>query len=124
MGESTPGAVGAPIDDIGGSAAGRVEGFFADSSNRVPAWLIARLGRFGKVIAIPFLDTASAGGRVWVAHGRDALHEAPAVDPSRALTREQELALCAHYRIGEDLGRAKEVSGRPPGTVTAKPAGA
>jgi hypothetical protein len=44
------------------------------------------------------------------------------VDPSRPLLREHELAICAHYGIGERVGRAAEVVERPKGSLTAKPA--
>ena len=43
------------------------------------------------------------------------------VDPTRPLLREHELAICAHYGIGERVGRAAEVAGRGDGEVTAVP---
>ena len=61
-------------------------------------------------------------GRVWVAHEREAMRGAPVVDPTRPLLREHELAICAHYGIGETIGRAAEVAGRAAGSVTAQPA--
>ena len=73
-------------------------------------------------MAIPLRDCAAAAGRVWVAHGQEAIHAAPVVDPARPLLREHELAICAHYGIGERVGRAAEVAGRPEGAVTANPA--
>ena len=74
-----------------------------------------------KLIAIPYGDCAAGAGRVWVAYGSEALKEAPTVDPARPLLREHELAICAHYGIGEGVGRAAEVVGRPEGETTAKP---
>jgi hypothetical protein len=115
--------VGNQIDEIGGSGVARVQSVYVDSQGGAPAWLIAKLGRFGKLIAIPSLDCAEAAGRVWVPYTRDALQGAPLVDPSRPLTREQELALCAHYGIDQELGRGKQVSGRPPNAITAQAAG-
>ena len=53
--------------------------------------------------------------------GKETLREAPAVDPSRPLLREHELAICAHYGIGEGVGRAAEVAERDEGALTAKP---
>jgi hypothetical protein len=44
------------------------------------------------------------------------------VDPSRPLRREHELTICAHYGIGEAVGRAAAVVGRDEGAVTAQPA--
>ncbi len=72
---------------------------------------------------MPLRDCVGAG-RIWTAHGREALCTAPAVDPRRPLLREHELAICAHYGIGERVGRAAEVLGRPTGTVTSQPAAA
>ena len=72
-------------------------------------------------VAVPVRDCAGAAGRVWTAHGREALFSSPTVDPTRPLLREHELAICAHYGIGEDLGRAAEVAGRAEGSVTAQP---
>ena len=45
---------------------------------------------------------------------------APVVDPTRPLLREHELAICAHYGIGEGVGRAAEVAGRAEGAVTSR----
>ncbi len=52
-------------------------------------------------------------GRVWTAQGREAIRTAPAVDPTRPLLREHEVAICAHYGIGE--------TGRPPRRDRAAP---
>jgi hypothetical protein len=56
-----------------------------------------------------------------VAQDAEALSAAPVVDPARPLRREHELAICAHFGIGEAVGRAAEVAGRPEGAVTASP---
>jgi hypothetical protein len=73
------------------------------------------------VVAMPLLDCTGAAGRVWIAHDREVLRTAPVVDPRRPLLREHELTICAHYGIGERVGRAAEVAGRAEGTVTARP---
>jgi hypothetical protein len=49
------------------------------------------------------------------------MRDAPTVDPTRPLLREHELAICVHYGIGERVGRAAEVAGRPEGSVSAQP---
>ena len=108
------GWVGHAVDDIGGAAVGQVHGFFVDAGGGDPTWLIARQGRLrGTLVAIPLRDCASGGGRVWVAHEAGAIRGAPVVDPSRPLLREHELTICAHYGIGEKVGRAAEVVARP-----------
>jgi hypothetical protein len=114
--------VGYEVDDRDGGRIGSVEGLYVDAADGEPAWLVAALGRRRqKVIAIPYRDCAAGAGRVWAAHARDVLREAPAVDPTRPLLREHELAICAHYGIGESIGRAAEVAGRGQGSTTAQP---
>jgi hypothetical protein len=81
------------------------------------------LGRFtGPTVAIPLRDCAGAPSRIWVAHPRRTIRAAPVVDSTRLLLREHELAICAHYGIGERVGRAAEIVGRPEGSVTSRPA--
>lgn len=118
------GWVGSRIDDVGGAAVGQVHGLFADTGSGKPTWLIARQGqrfRGSTLVAIPLRDCGGGGGRVWVAHGRGTIRSAPVVDPKRPLLREHELTICAHYGIGEAVGRASEVAGRPGGSVTSQP---
>jgi hypothetical protein len=117
------GWAGFELDEVGGERVGRVHGVFADAAAGEPAWLIAALGRRGaKLVAVPLRDCAAAAGRVWTGHEGGALLSAPAVDPTRPLLREHELTICAHYGIGEAVGRAAEVAGRPQGSVTSNPA--
>ena len=111
------------VDEIGGAGIGEVHGFFADAGSGEPTWLIVRLGRRrGTLVAIPLRDCAGGGGRVWVAHGGDAIRSSPVVDPTRPLLREHELTICAHYGIGERVGRAAEVLAEHEGSVTSQPA--
>ncbi|MFI5027799.1 MAG: PRC-barrel domain-containing protein [Solirubrobacterales bacterium] len=115
--------IGFELDELGGARVGSVDGIYIDAESGEPAWLIAGLGRRrAKLIVIPYRDCAAGAGRVWVAHARDVLRDAPAVDPARPLLREHELAICAHYGVGERVGRAAEVAGRPVGALTARPA--
>jgi hypothetical protein len=111
------------VDEASGDGVGRVEGLFADAESGTPAWLVARLGRFGRIVAVPFRDCAAGVGAVWVPYTREELRSAPSLDPSRTLTAEQELAICAHYGIDGGVGRAAELEGRSGDTVTARPAG-
>ncbi len=112
------------VNELGGGRVGRAHGFFVDADSAEPTWLIARLGRrrAARLVAIPIRDCAAAATRVWAAHDRDEIRSAPAVDPTRPLLRRHELAICAHYGIGERVGRAAEVAGRAEGTVTSQPA--
>jgi hypothetical protein len=118
--------VGTGLSDIDGKAVGEIAGSYVDSGSGEPVWLIARVGRRrqAKLVAMPLRECAGAAFGVWVAEHAEVLGSAPVVDPSRPLRREHELAICAHYGIGEAVGRAAEVVGRPEGAVTATPFGA
>jgi len=124
------GWIGFELDEVNGSSVGRVRGVFADADAAEPTWLVVALARRGllrlrrrtDLVAIPLRDCAAAAGRAWTAHGRDSIRTTPTVDPTRPLLREHELAICAHYGIGERVGRAAEVRGRPAGAVTSQPA--
>lgn len=115
--------VGCPVDDVAGGRVGKARGLFADERSGEPTWLVAKLGRFsGPLVAIPLRDCAGTAKRIWVAHPRRTIRAAPVVDPTRLLLREHELAICAHYGIGEQVGRAAEVASRAEGSVTSQPA--
>ena len=126
--EEVAGWAGWRVDEVGGATVGRVHGFFVDAGDGEPAWLIAALPRGGffrrrpvRLVAVPLRDCAGAGGRVWAAHEREEIATAPTVAPSRPLLREHELTICAHYGIGEKVGRAAEVKSHAEGTVTSQP---
>jgi hypothetical protein len=115
--------VGCEVAESGGDAVGQVQGVFVDADSGEPAWLVARLGRRrrARVVAIPFATCAGAPFGVWVAQEGDAIRSAPVVDPTRPLRREHELTICAHFGIGEKVGRAAAVGGREEGGITATP---
>lgn len=115
--------LGADVAELSGKAVGQVQGFYLDAESGEPAWLIARLGRRrrARVVAVPFSNCAGAPFGVWVGQEADAIRSAPVVDPTRPLRREHELTICAHFGIGDKVGRAAEVAGREGGGITATP---
>jgi hypothetical protein len=121
--------VGWELDDLSGVPVGRVHAIYFDTEKGEPAWMIAALEQSGGLlgrrrqvlVALPLRVCAGAAGRVWAALGREALLEAPTVDPTRPLLREHELAICSHFGIGPRVGRAAEVIGRVEGSVTSQP---
>lgn len=117
------GWLGAEVAELGGAAVGRAQGLYVDAESGEPVWLIARLGRRrrARVVAVPFSNCAGAPFGVWVAQEADAIRSAPVVDPGRPLRREHELTICAHFGIGEKVGRAAQVAARGEGGVTATP---
>jgi hypothetical protein len=112
------------VDATNGERIGRVHGAYVDATSGEPTWLVVALGRgrSKRRAAVPIGDCAGGGGRVWTAHAGDAVRTAPTVDPKRPLLREHELTICAHYGIGEAVGRSAQVAGRPEGAVTSEPA--
>jgi hypothetical protein len=119
------GWLGAEVAELSGDPVGQVQGVFVDADSGEPAWLVARLGRRrrARVVALPFSNCAGAPFGVWVAQEADAIRSAPVVDPTRPLRREHELTICAHFGVGEKVGRGAEVAGRAEGGVTATPPG-
>jgi hypothetical protein len=119
------GWLGAHVAELGGGSVGQVQGLFVDADSGEPAWLIARLGRRrrARIVAVPFSNCAGTPFGVWVAQEADAIRSAPVVDPTRPLRREHELTICAHFGIGENVGRAAEVARRAAGDITATPPG-
>lgn len=127
------GWIGLALDDVDGREVGRIEGLYADPETGEPVWLVAALGArrrgwlgFGRrqtrVVAVPLRECAAMPGRAWTAQAHGAIQGAPAVDPTRPLLREHETAICAHYGVGEQLGRHAEVAARAEGAITAQPA--
>ena len=110
------------VDEIDGHAVATVEAVFADSKSGLPVWVLAKLGRFGKVVPISIRECAAAAGRVWVPHDREVIRDAPAVDPSLPLNRSQEQQVLEYYGIPETVGRGAEIAERPAEEVTAEPA--
>jgi hypothetical protein len=117
--------VGAEVAELSGDPLGQVQGVFVDADSGEPAWLVARLGRRrrARVVALPFANCAGAPFGVWVAQEGEAIRSAPVVDPTRPLRREHELTICAHFGIGEKVGRAAAVASREEGEITATPPG-
>ena len=115
---------GRELDDAAGRSVGRVTGIYVDTQTGTPVWLVVAMGRRrrAKAVIVPLRECAAMPGRIWTAQDRQAMREAPAVDPARPLLREHETAICSHYGIGEGAGRHAEVAGRAGGSVTAEPA--
>lgn len=116
------GWVGFRVDDMNGARVARVLGIQVDAADGEPVWVVVKLGRFGKVTAVPYGECADGPGRIWVAHGRKVIRAAPPIESGQPLTREREIALCEHYFIRPDRGRHAEVVDRGAETFTAKPA--
>jgi hypothetical protein len=111
------------LDDMGGSAAGKVEGVYVDADSGNPEWILARMGRFGHHCLIPARDAVAAGGHVWVPYTRDQIRKGPKIEAGKPLQRDQEAALLEHYGVGTgEVGRGAELAAHDASAVTARPA--
>ena len=78
---------------------------------RAATWLIVKQGRFGGSLVVGPAARLRRGCRSGLGRPRRAtIRSSPVVDPTRPLLREHELTICAHYGIGERVGRAAEVA--------------
>jgi PRC-barrel domain len=118
--EETRRWIGSRLDEMGGASVARVEDVYVDQESGEPVWIVIKVGRFGKLTALPLRDCAAVAGHVWAAYPRETIRGAPTIDAQTPLTREQELELCAHFGIAEDQARAGEIAGRPEGAVTSQ----
>jgi hypothetical protein len=116
------GWVGMRIDGLENRALGRVAGLLVDTGDGKPRWVVIRLGPIAGCTAVPFEHVAEGAGRLWAGYERAWVREAPTFKRGDALAAGEELALCAHWGIGEGRGRAAEVSPRDDEEVTAVPA--
>ena len=122
--EEARGWIGHQLDDVGGTAVGRVDGVLVDAEGGQAEWLVVRAGRLGHRTLVPARHAVGAAGRVWAPYSRDAIRGAPRGDGSRGLSRADEERLLEHYGVGAGAaGRAAELASRDPGAVTARPIG-
>jgi PRC-barrel domain protein len=115
------GWIGFRVDDLNGSRVGTVQSVYIDAADEEPVWLVVKVGRFGKLTALPYAECADGAGRVWVARERKTIRAAPAIESGEPLRREQELELCDHYLI-RNRGRQAEVEERAAKAITSRPA--
>ena len=114
--------IGWRLDELGGAAVGKIDGFFVDEETGRPEWLVVRLGRFGQQGLVPAREAVGVPGRVWVPYAREAIKAARSAGTKSPLTREAELELLEHFGAGGNAGRAAELSARSSEAITASPA--
>jgi PRC-barrel domain len=114
--------IGSRLDEIGGAAVGKIDGFFVDADTGRPEWLVVRLGRFGQQGLVPAREAVGVPGRVWVPYAREAIKGAPKAGTKSPLTREAELDLLKHFGAGGNAGRTAELGARGFEAITASPA--
>jgi hypothetical protein len=115
------GWAGHQVDEMGGAAIGKLDGFLVDAGSGMPEWLVVRTGRLGARSLIPARHAVAAVGHVWVPFTREEIRSVPRGDGSKGLTREDEQRLLAHYGIGSEAGRATDLADAQEEAVTAHP---
>ena len=91
--------VGSRVDEIEGTAVGRVESLLVDADDGSPTWFVIRRGRRGHRSAIPVRFVAPGVGHVWTPFTRETIQSAPEVTRDGGLNRELERELAAHFGI-------------------------
>ncbi|MEO7197536.1 MAG: PRC-barrel domain-containing protein [Solirubrobacterales bacterium] len=114
--------VGAKLDDLGGTPAGRVDGVLVDAADGAPTWLVVRLGRFGRRVAVSYDSAVLGVGHVWVPYPRDTIRAASNLDPSSGLTTAEERELAGRYGIAEGSARLAVIAERGDGDPGSIPA--
>jgi hypothetical protein len=116
-----PDWVGLRVDGVGNRSIGRLAGLHVDVEDGRPRWAVVRLGPLAGCTALPFEHVAEGAGRLWAAYERDWAREAPRFKPGDALTADNELELCAHWGMRDEIGRAAQLRDREPNEITAIP---
>ena len=120
--EETESWVGMRVDGVGGRTIGRLAGIHVDAGDGKPRWAIIRVGPVAGCTAIPFEHVAKGAGRLWAGYERDWVREAPRFKAEEALTADDEIELCAHWGIRQEVGRAAEVADKGADDITSIPA--
>lgn len=114
--------IGFRLDDVSGSAFGRVEGVLVDSADGEPAWIVART-RLRHRSAVPAEFVAPGARRVWVPFSKEAVRTAPEIDPADGLDPASELELYEHYELSGTGGRRAALGTRDADGPSCLPAG-
>lgn len=103
--EGARACVGAKLDALDGTSVGRIESVLVDASGGEPTWLIARLGRFGRRVAVPYDFVARGVGHAWVPFSRETIKAASELDPVGGLSGADERELGVHFGMPASSGR-------------------
>ena len=86
------------VRDTSGDVLGVVVDVYEDPHTRRPTWLAISTGYFGTCVAVvPIRGASLLGDEVVVAHNRETITEAPAVEIFVAVTPDHHRQLVDHY---------------------------
>jgi demethylmenaquinone methyltransferase/2-methoxy-6-polyprenyl-1,4-benzoquinol methylase len=104
--------------DPEGRSIGRIEAIYLDYETDAPEWALVTQGRFGsRPIFVPLEGVTAEAEALRAPFGRDAVSEAPAVEPDDELSQDAEAALTRHYGLGGPPARTGRGADRAPGAA-------
>jgi sporulation protein YlmC with PRC-barrel domain len=93
---------GEQLTDRDGENVGKLEEIYLDADTGAPEWALVHTGLFGtKRTFVPLAGATEEDGRLRVPLTKDAVNDAPRVEPDGKLTKDEESALYTHYGIEE-----------------------
>jgi sporulation protein YlmC with PRC-barrel domain len=95
---------GKTMIDADGDTIGTIEDVYVDRHTGRPAWAAVRTGLFGITrTVVPILDAAETPDEeVRVPYDKDAVKDAPQIDPDAELSHDEERAIWRHYGLTDD----------------------
>ncbi len=108
------GWTGRTIVDADGEKIGTLDEIYLDEQTGQPEWALVHTGLFGRKSSfVPLAGAAPDGEDVRVRYSKDAVKDAPSIEPEGELSQDEESTLYAHYGI--EYGESRSDSGLPEG---------
>jgi sporulation protein YlmC with PRC-barrel domain len=90
-----------------GEKIGSIEEIYLDADTNTPAWALVNMGLFGtKDTFVPLDDASEVDGTLTVPYDKQAIKDAPDVEATGQLTKQEEAALHEHYGVDRSTGEA------------------
>lgn len=100
--------------DPEGQKIGKIDEIYLDQETRKPEWALVSSGRFGtKSNFAPLAGATPAGEDVQLAFPKDAVKDAPGIEPEGELSQQEEKTLYNHY--GLQYSESRSDTGLPEG---------
>ena len=108
---------GEDLTDEAGDKIGKVVEMYLDADSGEPEWALVHTGLFGsKQTFVPLRGATEEDGGLRVPHTKKQVGDAPHMDPSGQLTKDQESALYRHYGVErEDRETGEAAAGEEQG---------
>jgi sporulation protein YlmC with PRC-barrel domain len=96
---------GQSLYDRDGEKVGTIEEVYLDADTNEPAWAVLNAGLLGtKSLFVPLNKASESDGDLTVPYDKATIKDAPDVEASGQLTKQEEADLHAHYGIDESSG--------------------